>query len=283
MPRRDLWQRYRKNRAALLGLSVFGVVAVTAIVGPLLYTSDPWALATRPFLWPGDQRSFPLGSDAMGRDVLAGLIHGAWVSLLIGLAATAASVGIGTTVGALAGYFSGWVDDVLMRLTEVFQTIPNFIFVIVLVTIFKPAIRTIVLAIAIVSWPPIARLVRAEFLTLRRREFVQACIVLGMTETRIIWRQILPNCLAPVVVFGSIMVATAILVEAGLAFLGLGDPNVMSWGKMIGDGRGALRTAWYLSAIPGVAILLTVLSLNLVGEGLNDALNPRIDQRGRRF
>ena len=283
MPRRDLWQRYRKNRAALLGLSVFGVVAVTAIVGPLLYTSDPWALATRPFLWPGDQRSFPLGSDAMGRDVLAGLIHGAWVSLLIGLAATAASVGIGTTVGAFAGYFSGWVDDALMRLTEVFQTIPNFIFVIVLVTIFKPAIRTIVLAIAIVSWPPIARLVRAEFLTLRRREFVQACIVLGMSESRIIWRQILPNCLAPVVVFGSIMVATAILVEAGLAFLGLGDPNVMSWGKMIGDGRGSLRTAWYLSAIPGVAILLTVLSLNLVGEGLNDALNPRIDQRGHRF
>jgi peptide/nickel transport system permease protein len=283
MPRRDLWQRYRKNRAALLGLSVFGAVAMTAIVGPLLYTSDPWALATRPFLWPGDQRSFPLGSDAMGRDVLAGLIHGAWVSLLIGLAATAAAVGIGTTVGALAGYFSGWVDDALMRLTEVFQTIPNFIFVIVLVTIFKPAIRTIVLAIAIVSWPPIARLVRAEFLTLRRREFVQACIVLGMTESRIIWRQILPNCLAPVVVFGSIMVATAILVEAGLAFLGLGDPNVMSWGKMIGDGRGALRTAWYLSAIPGVAILLTVLSLNLVGEGFNDALNPRIDQRGRGF
>jgi peptide/nickel transport system permease protein len=283
MPRRDLWQRYRKNRAALLGLSVFGAVAMTAIVGPLLYTSDPWALATRPFLWPGDQRSFPLGSDAMGRDVLAGLIHGAWVSLLIGLAATAAAVGIGTTVGALAGYFSGWVDDALMRLTEVFQTIPNFIFVIVLVTIFKPAIRTIVLAIAIVSWPPIARLVRAEFLTLRRREFVQACIVLGMSESRIIWRQILPNCLAPVVVFGSIMVATAILVEAGLAFLGLGDPNVMSWGKMIGDGRGALRTAWYLSAIPGVAILLTVLSLNLVGEGFNDALNPRIDQRGRGF
>jgi peptide/nickel transport system permease protein len=281
VPRRDLWQRYGRNRAAVLGLGVFGAVAVTAIVGPLLYTGDPWAMVTRPFLWPGDQRSFPLGSDAMGRDVLAGLIHGAWVSLLIGLAATAASVGIGTTVGALAGYFSGWVDDALMRLTEVFQTIPNFIFVIVLVTIFKPAIRTIVLAIAIVSWPPIARLVRAEFLTLRRREFVQACIVLGMTESRIIWRQILPNCLAPVIVFGSIMVATAILVEAGLAFLGLGDPNVMSWGKMIGDGRGSLRTAWYLSAIPGIAILLTVLSLNLVGEGLNDALNPRIAQRGR--
>jgi peptide/nickel transport system permease protein len=279
MPRRGLWQRYRKNRAAVLGLSVFGVVAATAIVGPLLYNSDPWALATRPFLWPGDRPGFPLGSDAMGRDVLAGVIHGAWVSLLIGLTATGTAVGIGTTIGAFAGYFRGWVDDALMRLTEVFQTIPNFIFVIVLVAIFKPSIRTIVLAIAIVSWPPIARLVRAEFLTLRRREFVQACIALGMSESRIIWRQILPNCLAPVIVLGSIMVATAILVEAGLAFLGLGDPNVMSWGKMIGDGRGSLRTAWYLSAIPGVAILLTVLSLNLVGEGLNDALNPRLDQR----
>jgi peptide/nickel transport system permease protein len=281
MPGRGLWQRYRKNRAAALGLGVFGAVAATAILGPLLYRSDPWALATRPFLWPGDRAGFPLGSDAMGRDVLAGVIHGAWVSLLIGLTATAASVGIGTTIGAFAGYFRGWVDDVLMRVTEVFQTIPNFIFVIVLVAIFKPSIRTIVFAIAIVSWPPIARLVRAEFLTLRQREFVQACIVMGMSESRIIWRQVLPNCLAPVIVLGSIMVATAILVEAGLAFLGLGDPNVMSWGKMIGDGRGSLRTAWYLSAIPGIAILLTVLSLNLVGEGLNDALNPRLDQRRR--
>lgn len=274
--RRGLWQRYRKNRAAVLGLGVFGAVVATAVLGPLLYGRDPWALATRPFLWPGDRAGFPLGSDAMGRDVLAGLIHGAAVSLTIGLTATAAAVGIGTAIGALAGYLGGWVDDVLMRFTEVFQTIPNFIFVIVLVTIFKPSIRTTVLAIGIVSWPSIARLVRAQCLSLRRREFVQACVALGMSQSRILWRQILPNCLAPVIVLGSIMVATAILVEAGLAFLGLGDPNVMSWGKMIGDGRGSLRTAWYLSAIPGVAILLTVLSLNLVGEGLNDALNPRL-------
>lgn len=274
--RRGLWQRYRKNRAAVLGLGVFGAVVATAVLGPLLYGRDPWALATRPFLWPGDRAGFPLGSDAMGRDVLAGVIHGASVSLTIGLTATAAAVGIGTAVGALAGYLGGRVDDVLMRLTEVFQTIPNFIFVIVLVAIFKPSIRTTVLAIGIVSWPSIARLVRAECLSLRRREFVQACIALGMSQSRILWRQILPNCLAPVIVLGSIMIATAILVEAGLAFLGLGDPNVMSWGKMIGDGRGSLRTAWYLSAIPGVAILLTVLSLNLVGEGLNDALNPRL-------
>jgi peptide/nickel transport system permease protein len=279
MEARTFWQRYRANRGAVLGLGLFALVAATAIVGPLVYRTDPWALVTRPFLWPGDRAGFPLGSDAMGRDVLAGLIHGAYVSLIVGLAASAAAMGIGVTIGAVAGYFRGWIDDALMRLTEVFQTVPNFIFVIVLVAIFKPSIGKIVLAIGVVSWPPIARLVRAQFLSLRGQEFVQSCVVVGMSEARIIWTQILPNCLAPVIVLASILVATAILVEAGLAFLGLGDPNVMSWGKMIGEGRGSLRTAWYLSALPGCAIVLTVLGLNLVGEGLNDAFNPRLKDR----
>jgi peptide/nickel transport system permease protein len=279
MEARTFWQRYRANRGAVLGLGLFALVAATAIVGPLVYRTDPWALVTRPFLWPGDRAGFPLGSDAMGRDVLAGLIHGAYVSLIVGLAASAAAMGIGVTIGAVAGYFRGWIDDALMRLTEVFQTVPNFILVIVLVAIFKPSIGKIVLAIGVVSWPPIARLVRAQFLSLRGQEFVQSCVVVGMSEARIIWTQILPNCLAPVIVLASILVATAILVEAGLAFLGLGDPNVMSWGKMIGEGRGSLRTAWYLSALPGCAIVLTVLGLNLVGEGLNDAFNPRLKDR----
>ena len=279
MSEQGFWQRYRRNRAALFGLGLFAIVVLAGFFGPVFYQTDPWAFVTRPFLWPGDRTGFPLGSDYMGRDVLAGLIHGARVSLLIGVAATAAALGIGLFVGALAGYFRGWIDDVLMRFTEVFQTIPNFIFVIVLVAIFNPAIETIVVTIGIVSWPPIARLVRAEFLSLREREFVQSCVVIGMSEPRIIVTQILPNCLAPVIVLASIMVATAILIEAGLSFLGLGDPNVMSWGKMIGDARDSLRTAWYLSAIPGVAILLTVLSINLVGEGLNDALNPHLKDR----
>ena len=279
MSEQSFWQRYRRNRAALVGFGLFVIVVLAGFFGPVLYQTDPWAFVTRPFLWPGDRTDFPLGSDYMGRDVLAGLIHGARVSLLIGIAATAAALGIGLLVGALAGYFRGWIDDVLMRFTEVFQTIPNFIFVIVLVAIFKPKIETIVVTIGIVSWPPIARLVRAEFLSLREREFVQSCIVVGMSEPRIILTQVLPNCLAPVIVLASIMVATAILIEAGLSFLGLGDPNVMSWGKMIGDARDSLRTAWYLSAIPGVAILLTVLSINLVGEGLNDALNPHLKGR----
>ena len=279
MSEQSFWQRYRRNRAALVGFGLFVIVVLAGFFGPVLYQTDPWVFVTRPFLWPGDRTDFPLGSDYMGRDVLAGLIHGARVSLLIGIAATAAALGIGLLVGALAGYFRGWIDDVLMRFTEVFQTIPNFIFVIVLVAIFKPRIETIVVTIGIVSWPPIARLVRAEFLSLREREFVQSCIVVGMSEPRIILTQVLPNCLAPVIVLASIMVATAILIEAGLSFLGLGDPNVMSWGKMIGDARDSLRTAWYLSAIPGVAILLTVLSINLVGEGLNDALNPHLKDR----
>jgi peptide/nickel transport system permease protein len=276
---RNIWQRYRRNRAGLLGLGLFAVVLLAAVFGPMFHATDPWAFVARPFVWPGDRLAVPLGSDYLGRDVLAGLLHGARVSLMIGLAATAAALGIGVLVGALAGYFRGWTDDVLMRITETFQTIPNFILAIVLVAIFKPTIETIMLTIGIVSWPPIARLVRAEFLSLREREFVQSCVVIGMSEPRIIITQILPNCTAPVVVLASILVATAILIEAGLSFLGLGDPNVMSWGKMIGDSRDSLRSAWYLSAIPGLAILLTVLSINLIGEGLNDALNPRLKDR----
>jgi peptide/nickel transport system permease protein len=236
-------------------------------------------MVTRPLQWPGENRQYLMGSDMLGRDLLAGICHGARVSLAIGGAATAAALGVGVLIGALAGYYGGLLDDVLMRGTEAFQTIPPFVFVIVVVVIARPSIRSIILAIALVSWPSVARLVRAEFLALRHREFVQGCRAVGMGDARIIFRQILPNALAPIIVTASIMVATAILTESGLAFLGLGDANVMSWGSMIGAGREMLRTEWYLTAIPGIAILLTVLALNLVGEGLNDALNPRLRDR----
>jgi peptide/nickel transport system permease protein len=166
-----------------------------------------------------------------------------------------------------------------MRLTELFQTIPNFLLAVVLVALFKASIVTTVFAISAVSWPAIARLVRGQFLSLREREFVQSCVVVGMSEARIIVTQILPNCLAPIVVMASIMIASAILTESGLSFLGLGDPDLMSWGAMIGIGREALRTAWYMVTLPGLAILVTVLALNLVGEGLNDALNPHLKNR----
>ena len=276
---RAFWRRYRRNRAAVLGLALLVFILLLALSGPFLYPGDSWSIVARPFLWPGESSAFPLGSDSLGRDVAAGIFQGARVSLLIGVVATLAALLIGVTIGAFAGYYGGWIDDALMRLTEVFQTMPFFVFTIVIVAMFRPSIATIVAAIATVSWPAVARLVRGQFLALREREFVQASIALGMGDARIIFRQILPNTLAPVIVTASVMVATAILTEASLSFLGLGDPNTMTWGTMIGAGRPMLRTAWYLTAIPGVAILVTVLAINLVGEGLNDALNPRLRDR----
>ena len=222
---------------------------------------------------------FFLGSDSLGRDVASGIAHGAKTSLMIGLIATLAAVFIGIIFGALSGYYGGFVDDLLMRITEIFQTIPSFVFAILLVAIMKPSIESIVIAITVVSWPGVARLVRAEFLSLKNREFVQACHTLGMSDLRIMLLEILPNCLSPIIVIGSLMVATAILIESGLAFLGLGDPNIMSWGFLIGAGRTMLRSAWWVCTFPGIAILITVLAINLVGEGLNDALNPRLRER----
>jgi len=275
----EFWRRYRRKSSAVAGLLLLACILLLATVGPWLVPGDPWEIAVRPFLWPGEDLAHPLGSDLLGRDILRGIVHGARVSLLIGLSATAAALGIGITVGACAGYFRGWVDDSLMRVTELFQTIPNFLLAVVLVALFRASIMTIVLAISAVSWPAIARLVRGQFLSLREREFVQSCVVVGMGETRIIVTQILPNCLAPIVVMASIMVASAILTESGLSFLGLGDPDLMTWGTMIGIGRQALRTAWYMATLPGIAILVTVLALNLVSEGLNDALNPHLKNR----
>jgi peptide/nickel transport system permease protein len=272
-------RRFARNKAAVGGVVILLVVITMALAAPLLYADSPWDMVTQPFLSPGTDRAFPLGSDMMGRDLAAGVFHGARVSLMIGIIATLVALCLGIAIGAIAGYYGGWVDNLLMRFTELFQTIPAFIFAIVLVSIFQPSVTSIVLAIGTVSWPPVARLTRGEFLSLRSREFVQACITVGMGDLRIIALHILPNALAPIIVTGSLMVATAILTEAGLAFLGLGDPNAMSWGTIIGAGREVLRTAAYVTAIPGIAILLTVLALNLVGEGLNDALNPKLKNR----
>jgi peptide/nickel transport system permease protein len=280
MTRRDnAFMRLISRPAAGLGLLVLAVVAVAAALAPFLYPNDPMSMVASPLVPPLTEAGVPLGSDQMGRDLAAGLFHGARISLMVGLCSAAAASLIGALVGGVAGYFGGAVDNVAMRLTEVFQTIPGFILAIVLVVLIGPSIATIIFAIAVVSWPPIARLTRAEFLSLRSRDFVQSCIVVGMSDARIILTQMLPNCLAPIIVMGSITVATAILTEAGLSFLGLGDPNLVSWGSMIGMGREVLRTASFPVVVPGVAIMLTVLAINLVGEGLNDALNPRLRQR----
>lgn len=276
---KDAFKRFLRNKAATGGALFLLVVVILAIVGPTLHTASPWDMASSPLQWPGDDPAFPLGTDMLGRDVLAGMLHGARVSLAIGLIATAVSLMVGVLVGALSGYHGGWIDAALMRVTEVVQTIPAFLLCIVLVVAFKPSLTTIVAAIAISSWPAVARLVRGEVLSLRQRDFVMAAQTVGMNDRRILFTQILPSALPPVIVMGSLMVATAILVEAGLSFLGLSDPNVMTWGVIIGAGRDALAEAWYLAALPGLAITLTVMSLNLVGEGINDALNPRMRDR----
>src|SRR5690554_1721167 len=277
----SFFARFAQNRGALIGLIILVTIILMAISAPLFYPESPWRMVQRPFLPPLEVDGFPLGTDTMGRNVAAGLMHGAWVSLLIGLVSTLVALMIGVPLGAVAGYYGGLIDDALMRFTEFFQTIPNFALAIVLVAIFQPSLASIVAAIAIVSWPPVARLVRGEFLSLRSREFVQASVVIGQSNLRIILTQILPNAMSSVIVMASLMVATAILLESSLSFLGLGDPNQMSWGYMIGAARTVLRQAWWMSFFPGVAILLTVLALNLVGEGLNDALNPRLARKGR--
>jgi peptide/nickel transport system permease protein len=272
------WRRYRRNHGAVAGLVVLALVLALAAATPFVYPQSPWTMAGMPFAQPFEGPQW-LGTDSLGRDVAAAIAHGTLVSLMVGAVSTVAALAIGVTLGAVAGYFGGAIDDATMRFTEFFQTIPSFVLAVVLVAIFRPSIESIVVAIAIVSWPPVTRLVRGEFLTLRSREFVQAARVLGQGHARIILTQILPNALSPIVVLASLMVASAILLESALSFLGLGDPNMMSWGFMIGSGRSVMRIAWWVSVFPGIAILATVLALNLIGEGLNDALNPRLARR----
>ncbi|KDC35628.1 ABC transporter permease, partial [Bordetella bronchiseptica] len=227
-------KRFCANRGAAAGLAVLLAVIVVGALAPLLYEESPWMMVGPPLLAPFTDPAFPLGTDMLGRDIAAGLIYGARVSLLIGVISTAVAVFIGILVGALSGYFGGRLDDFLMRMTEFFQTIPQLAMAMVLVAIFKPNLVSIVGAIAMVSWPPVARLVRSEFMTLRTREFVQAAVVIGQRPGRIILTQILPNAASPIIVTASLMTATSILTESALSFLGLGDRNLMSWGFMIG-------------------------------------------------
>ncbi len=278
---KEFWQRFARNRGAVVGLVILIGVIFLALFGPALYPESPWRMTAPPFQPPLEHPGAYFGTDTLGRDIAAGLVHGARVSMLVGLVSTTVALGIGVALGAMAGYFGGVVDNAIMRFVEFFQTIPSVVLAIVLVAVLQPSIESIVIAIAIVSWPPVARLVRGEFLSLRSREFVEAAVIAGQSNARIIFSQILPNTLSPIIVMASLMVATAILLESAISFLGLGDRNLMSWGYMIGAARTVLREAWWMSVFPGVAILLTVLSLNLVGEGLNDALNPRLARKGR--
>lgn len=277
-PLAEAWGMFRRNHAALVALFVLAMIVFMAIFGPLLYPTDPFEMVWAPFSPPG-QDGFLLGTDYLGRDLLAMIINGAKVSLLIGLAAALVSIFIGVSIGALAGFYRGWVEELLMRITEFFQVLPTLLFSMVIVALFGASLPMITLAIGIVSWTAVARITRAEFLRIRELEYVMAARACGVSNTRLMFGVILPNALPPIIVQSALMVGSAILFEAGLSFLGLTDPNVVSWGQIIGSNRQYILDAGYTVTIPGVAIFITVLAISLVGDGLNDALNPKLRQR----
>ena len=278
-PMGEAWGQFLRNRPAVFGLALLAALVAFVLYGRYGFAGDPYRIVWGPLTAPGVREGVYLGTDFLGRDLLTGLLKGGAPTLAVGISAAFLTVVIGIAVGALAGFFGGWMDDLLMRLTEFFQVLPALLFAMVLVTLFSPSLFTISFAIGIVSWPPTARLTRAEFLRIRELEYVTAARSIGASNRRIIWRVILPNALPPLIVSATLTVGVAILFEAGLSFLGLGDPNTISWGLMIGQNRGYLLEAWWPVAIPGIAIFLTVFAVSLVGDGLNDAFNPKLRSR----
>lgn len=277
-PWAEALRMFARNRAALFGVALLALVLLVAIAGPWVYPADPFEIRFAPMTPPFSADAW-LGTDYLGRDVATTLIYGGRATLLVGAVAALLSVLIGITLGAFAGYYGGRVDAALMRITEFFQVLPALLFAMVVVTLFGPTLLTETLAIGIVSWTGTARLTRAEFLKVRGLEYVRAERAIGARDARIIWKVILPNALPPLIVSATLAVGASILFEAGLSFLGLGDPNQMSWGLMIGSSRPYVLTSWWAVAFPGAAIFVTVLAVSLIGDGLNDALNPKLRER----
>ena len=278
-PLKEAWRVFRRSGLALFGLALLLVIILVSIIGPFLYPVDPFDIIWAPFTEPGVEAVVPFGTDQLGRDILAGLIYGGKATLLVGISAALITVIIGISIGAMAGFYGGLADNILMRVTEFFQVLPPLLFAMVLVTLFSPSLPIVALAIGVVSWPGTARLARAEFIRIRNLEYVNAARSIGSRNGRIIARVILPNALPPLIVSSTLSIGVAILFEAGLSFLGLSDPNIMSWGLMIGSGREYILDAWWVVTLPGAMIFLTVLSVSLVGDGLNDAFNPKLRDR----
>ena len=271
---REFWQNYKKNKAAVFGVCIVAFFLLVAIFGPGFAPYAPLELSEEAFLYPSFTHF--LGTDNIGRDAFSGVIYGARASLMVGLFAVLTSSVIGILVGAISGFYGGRVDDFLMRITEMFQVLPRFFLAIVFVAIFGSSLWNIIFVIGILTWPTTARLLRAEFLALEKREFVEAARAIGRGDIGLIVMEMLPNAISPVIVNASLQVAGAILLEAGLSFLGLGDPSIVTWGFMLHNSQEYFHHAWWLAAFPGMALFLTALSLNLMGDGLNDALNPRL-------
>lgn len=278
-PGRMAMRMFFRNTSAVFGLVLFTIILLVTIFGPSIYGVDPFDLVWVPLAEPGSEGAPRFGTDYLGRDVLAGVIVGGRATLVVAGVAAFTTVVIGIAIGALAGYYGGRIDAVLMRVTEFFQVLPALLFAMVLVTLFEPSLRTIALAIGLVAWPGLARLTRSEFLRLKSLEFVRSARAIGASDLRIIWRVIFPNALPPLIVQTTLLIGVAILFEAGLSFLGLGDPNRFSWGLMIGSSRSYILDSWWSVTFPGLAIFFTVLSISLIGDGLQDAFNPKLRER----
>lgn len=271
----EMWRVYRNNKSAMLGLVLFFFVLGLTVVAPYFYPQDPFELAGIPNVPPGDSEFF-LGTDYIGRDVLSEIIHGGKATLAVGAVAAMTTTLLGTLFGAMAGYYGGRIDSYLMRFTELFQVMPAILFAMVIVSLFSPTLLNIALAIGLASWPGVARLMRGEFLRIKKAEFVLAARSIGTSEPYLIWRVILPNAIPTLLVAATLNIGSAILFEAGLSYLGLGDPSVMSWGLIISNNREYIFDCWWAIAIPGLAIFITVLAISLLGDGLTDALNPKL-------
>ncbi|WP_406873558.1 ABC transporter permease [Aminobacter sp. P9b] len=271
-------RRLFRSPEAVAGFVILGLLGAMALTAPLLFPGDPLAIAGQPLLRPFQDWALPLGTDRLGRDVLAGLFHGARTSLAVGLAAAAASILVGSVVGTVAGFAGGLVDEVLMRITDAFQTVPGFLLSLALVSVVGPSLSVVVAAIALSAWTGPARIARAEVLSIRERDYVASARVIGMHPIEIAFREVLPNALPPVLALSSVIVAAAILTEAALSFLGLGDPNRVTWGGMIAEGRAVLRSAPFLSVIPGIALVFSVLGVYLAGEGVVEGTAAREGQ-----
>lgn len=269
---RVLRRALRTPGGAVGALLVLALVLVGALA-PVLASTDPFAVDGPALASPS--LAHPFGTDALGRDLYSGVVHGARTSLLVAAGVAALLVLVGTTVGLVSGYAGGWVDDVLMRVTEVFQVLPRFFLALVVLAFFGPGLDRLILLLGLTSWPLLARVLRSEVLALRSREFVDAARVHGASRTRILLREVLPNALPSAIALLGLVVAQVILLEASLSFLGLGDPDVTSWGSLASEAQRFLRVGWWLSLFPGLAILLTVLGLNLLGDAVTEVLTGR--------
>jgi peptide/nickel transport system permease protein len=278
MIRREFWARFQRNRLAMSGLVMVSGLFLVSLLAPWLAPYDPSLIDLKEVLMPPSPEHW-LGTDPLGRDVLSRIIFGSRVSLKVGFVAVGLATLIGLMVGALAGYYGGWVDLALMRFVDLMLCFPSFFLILAVIALLEPSIWNIMVVIGVTGWMGVARLVRAEFLSLKERDFVLAARALGASDARLILRHLLPNALAPVMVSATLGVAGAILTESALSFLGLGvQPPTPSWGNILTAGKDNIEIAWWLSVFPGLAILLTVMSYNLLGEGIREAIDPRLKE-----